>query len=111
MLAEGRGGVRATIAMAPRASGRVGHVPHAARAAPRLSRGIIWLETEGRASLMRSRRALEIGTAAFGTTGITSTEGTNQLASTRRMTGKGPTNLKRVFRPLASCLVDTSTWV
>ena len=42
------------IAMAPRATGRVGHVPHAGGAAARLSGGIIWLETEGRASLMRS---------------------------------------------------------
>ena len=57
-MAEGRGGVRATIAMAPRAAGRVGDVSHAARAAARLARGMNWLETERRASLMRSRRAL-----------------------------------------------------
>ena len=46
------------MAMAPRAAGRVGHVSHAARAAARLARGMNWLETERRASLMRSRRAL-----------------------------------------------------
>ena len=44
--------------MAPRAAGRVGDVSHAARAAARLARGMNWLETERRASLMRSRRAL-----------------------------------------------------
>ena len=57
-LDEGRGGLRATMAMAPRASGLVGHVSHAVRAAARLARGMNWLETEGRASLMRSRRAV-----------------------------------------------------
>ena len=46
------------MAMAPRAAGRVGDVSHAARAAARLARGMNWLETERRASLMRSRRAL-----------------------------------------------------
>ena len=46
------------MAMAPRAAGRVGHVSHAARAAARLARGMNWLETERRASLMRSKRAL-----------------------------------------------------
>ena len=50
--------MRATMAMAPRAAGRVGDVSHAARAAARLARGMNWLETERRASLMRSRRAL-----------------------------------------------------
>ena len=55
---EGRRGLRATMAMAPRDAGRVGDVSHAARAAARLGRGMNWLETERRASLMRSRRAL-----------------------------------------------------
>ena len=50
--------MRATIAMAPRAAGRVRDVSHAARAAARLGRGMNCLETERRASLMRSRRAL-----------------------------------------------------
>ena len=50
--------MRATMAMAPRAAGRVGDVSHAARAAARLARGMNWLETERRASLMRIRRAL-----------------------------------------------------
>ena len=53
------------IAMAPRAAGSVGHVPHAGGAAARLSGGIIWLETEGHASLMRSRRALGPARAPF----------------------------------------------
>ena len=58
------------IAMAPRAAGSVGHVPHAGGAAARLSGGIIWLETEGHASLMRSRRALGPARAPlFGTFG------------------------------------------
>ena len=53
------------IAMAPRAAGSVGHVPHAGGAAARLSGGIIWLETEGHASFMRSRRALGPARAPF----------------------------------------------
>ena len=53
------------MAMAPRAAGSVGHVPHAGGAAARLSGGIIWLETEGHASLMRSRRALGPARAPF----------------------------------------------
>ena len=53
------------IAMAPRAAGSVGHVPHAGGAAARLFGGIIWLETEGHASLMRSRRALGPARAPF----------------------------------------------
>ena len=35
--------LRATMAMASRAASRVGHVSHAARAAARLARGMIWL--------------------------------------------------------------------
>ena len=62
--------MRATIAMAPRAAGRVRDVSHAARAAARLARGMNWLETERRASLMRSRRALGPAPMSWFLTGL-----------------------------------------